>query len=311
MLPAFVLYSTKLSRDKFEPIFGDLALRTLPCNCFLGLFFCCDLLNSIHFRSQVTTAENVARRRTNCFLELATVQRPRKKPGCYGGYSATWTEDWTKNEMATRGESPMRICTDSQGALRHITTGIMKARTKYIGAYYHNSRDLHARSAVHYSYVENPADLLTKALAREKHEKFRRAMGVRSWATGSLMPLQNSLSRASLSTASISRGPTPACTLRFVAGFSRSGRPGTNQETTSLSHPPKSSLPSSPSLATQPCASQTKPGSSYLLGHPNWHRPEPWRFPRCEEEVENTEHTILRCPAHQQARESFPETLGP
>ena len=27
----YVEYSTKLSRDKFEPIFGDLALRTVPC----------------------------------------------------------------------------------------------------------------------------------------------------------------------------------------------------------------------------------------------------------------------------------------
>ena len=75
----------------------------------------------------------------------------------------------------------MRIFTDSQGALRHITTGIMKARSKRIEVCYHNSRDLQARGVVHYDYVktsENPADLLTKALARDKHEKFTRAMGV-------------------------------------------------------------------------------------------------------------------------------------
>ena len=39
MQTARLEYTTKLSRDKFEPIFGDLALRKLPCNCFLGLFF--------------------------------------------------------------------------------------------------------------------------------------------------------------------------------------------------------------------------------------------------------------------------------
>ena len=52
-----------------------------------------------------------------------------------------------------------------------------------------------------------------------------------------------------------------------------------------------------------------KLAASYLLGHPNWHRPEPGLCPRCEEEVETTEHAILRCPARQYARGSFPETL--
>ena len=80
-----------------------------------------------------------------------------------------------------RIHAPMRIFTDSQGAFRHISTGIMKARSKPIEVCYHNSRDLHARGMVHYDYVntsENPTDLLTKALARDEHEKFTRAMGV-------------------------------------------------------------------------------------------------------------------------------------
>ena len=54
---------------------------------------------------------------------------------------------------------------------------------------------------------------------------------------------------------------------------------------------------------------QMKLAASYLLGHPNWHRPEPGLCPRCEEEIETTEHAILRCPARQYARGSFPETL--
>ena len=78
---------------------------------------------------------------------------------------------------------PMRIFSDSRGALAHITAanGIMKARTKHIDICYHNSRNLHERGIVQYDYVntdDNPADLLTKALAREKHEKFTKAMGV-------------------------------------------------------------------------------------------------------------------------------------
>ena len=48
---------------------------------------------------------------------------------------------------------------------------------------------------------------------------------------------------------------------------------------------------------------------SYLPGPPNWHRPEPGLCPRCEEEVETTKHALLRCPARQYVRGSFPETL--
>ena len=54
---------------------------------------------------------------------------------------------------------------------------------------------------------------------------------------------------------------------------------------------------------------QIKLAASYLLGHPNWHRPDPGLYPRCEEEIETTVHVLLRCPARQYARGSFPETL--
>jgi len=76
---------------------------------------------------------------------------------------------------------PLPINCDNQGALTLITTGIIKARTKHIDVCYHNSRDLHRRRIVNYSYVhtnENVADILTKALAKDKHEKFTKAMGL-------------------------------------------------------------------------------------------------------------------------------------
>ena len=118
------------------------------------------------------------------------------------------------------------------------------------------------------------------------------------------MPLQNSLLRATLPMAStrVSYGPTSTCALRFVAGFSRSGRSDTNQETklSAIFALPRHA-------AMRPF--KTKLAASYLLSHPNWHRPEPGLCPRCEEEVETTEHAILRCPTRQYARGSFPETL--
>ena len=76
---------------------------------------------------------------------------------------------------------PTQIYTDSQAVITHITTGVCKARTKHIDACYHNSHDLHQRKVVKYDYVnttENPANILTKALAGDRHGKFARAMGV-------------------------------------------------------------------------------------------------------------------------------------
>jgi hypothetical protein len=68
--------------------------------------------------------------------------------------------------------SPLPINCDNQGVLSHLTTGIIKSRTKYIDICYQNRRDLHARKIVDYFYVhtnENVADILTKALTKDKH----------------------------------------------------------------------------------------------------------------------------------------------
>ena len=77
--------------------------------------------------------------------------------------------------------SPLPIYCDNQGALRHITTGVIKARTKHIDVYYNNSRDRHAHQIFDYSYVhtnENAAGILTKVLTKEKHTKLTKGMGL-------------------------------------------------------------------------------------------------------------------------------------
>jgi len=71
---------------------------------------------------------------------------------------------------------------DNQSALTLITTGIIKARTEQINVCSHNSRDLHERRIVNYYYAhrdKNVADILTKALTKDNHTKFTKAMG--SW----------------------------------------------------------------------------------------------------------------------------------
>ena len=94
---------------------------------------------------------------------------------------ARWLRQLQRDVSGIIQLPPTPIYTDSQGALTHITTGISKARTKHIDVCYHNSRNLHEQGIVKYDYIntnDNPADILTKALARDKHEKFARAMGV-------------------------------------------------------------------------------------------------------------------------------------
>jgi len=75
--------------------------------------------------------------------------------------------------------SPLPINCDNQGALSHITTGIIKASTKHIKVCCRNSRDLHARKIVVYFYLhtnETVADILTNPLMKDEHEKFTKAM---------------------------------------------------------------------------------------------------------------------------------------
>jgi len=74
---------------------------------------------------------------------------------------------------------PLPINCDNQGALTLIITGIIKAQTKHIDVCCHNSQDLHEQRIVNYSYVqtdENVADILRKALTKDKHTKFTKAM---------------------------------------------------------------------------------------------------------------------------------------
>ena len=87
------------------------------------------------------------------------------------------------NGTSTTGceDAPLIRC-DNQGALAIVSTGIVKQRTKHIGVCYHNSRDLHARGIVEYTYVstdKNVADLFTKPLAIPKHQRFAAAAGLR------------------------------------------------------------------------------------------------------------------------------------
>lgn len=83
----------------------------------------------------------------------------------------------------TRPPVATRIGCDNQGALKLIETGVSKQKTKHIDIKYHHIRDEEARGSVRYYYVrttDNPADLLTKALASPRHKALAVLVGLRS-----------------------------------------------------------------------------------------------------------------------------------
>ena len=92
----------------------------------------------------------------------------------------------TRNDANGNGNgnddcAPPQIGCDSQIALGIVRTGVIKQSSKHIDICYHDIRDPHERGVVKYEYVntnDNPTDILTKALARDTHEKFAKAMGV-------------------------------------------------------------------------------------------------------------------------------------
>jgi hypothetical protein len=84
-------------------------------------------------------------------------------------------------EIHGEDTSPIPINCDNPVAHSHFPSGKITARMKHIDVCYHNSRDRHAHKIVDYSYVhtnENVADILIKALLKDMHEKFTKAMGL-------------------------------------------------------------------------------------------------------------------------------------
>jgi hypothetical protein len=74
------------------------------------------------------------------------------------------------------------IYCDNNGALKNIRSGVSSAKTKHIDIGFHDSRELHAQGIVKFDYVstdENLADIMTKALASECHQRLVANMGLR------------------------------------------------------------------------------------------------------------------------------------
>jgi hypothetical protein len=78
-------------------------------------------------------------------------------------------------------EGPVPIGCDNQGALKLITSGVVRQKSKHIDVKYHHVHDEQQRGSVRFQYVTsaaNPADLLTKPLAAPRHEQLLQLTGL-------------------------------------------------------------------------------------------------------------------------------------
>jgi hypothetical protein len=77
--------------------------------------------------------------------------------------------------------TPVHIMCDSKGALGSLNNPQITQRTKHIDVMHHFVRERAARGEINFVWIqgsENVADVLTKPLAKEAHEKHCRAMGM-------------------------------------------------------------------------------------------------------------------------------------
>ena len=73
------------------------------------------------------------------------------------------------------------ICSDNQGSIFMASNPVMKPHCKHINIHYHRIRESVAKGKVELFFIdgaENPANLLTKNLPREKFTKFRAQLGL-------------------------------------------------------------------------------------------------------------------------------------
>ena len=78
-------------------------------------------------------------------------------------------------------KGPIPIGCDNQGAIKLITSGIVKQKSKHIDVKHHHVHDEQLKGSVHLQYVTsatNPADLLTKPLAAPRHTQLLQLVGL-------------------------------------------------------------------------------------------------------------------------------------
>jgi hypothetical protein len=76
---------------------------------------------------------------------------------------------------------PVPIFTDNQSFIAYSTSDVISTRTKHVDTHYHYTRDQVEKGNIILHYIptlDNPADILTKALSSRKHVKLLNSLGV-------------------------------------------------------------------------------------------------------------------------------------
>ena len=78
-------------------------------------------------------------------------------------------------------DGPVPIGCDNKGAIKLITSGVVRQKSKHIGVKYHHVHDEQMKGTVKFQYVtseSNPANLLTKPLTVPRHERLLQLTGL-------------------------------------------------------------------------------------------------------------------------------------
>jgi len=78
-------------------------------------------------------------------------------------------------------DGPVPIGCDNQGAIKLITSGVVRQKPKHFDVKYHHVHDEQMKGTVKFQYItseSNPADLLMKPLAVPRHERLLQFNGL-------------------------------------------------------------------------------------------------------------------------------------
>ncbi|KIL57634.1 hypothetical protein M378DRAFT_16141 [Amanita muscaria Koide BX008] len=99
-----------------------------------------------------------------------------------GAQEATWIQTFL-SEIGLPLKKPITLYVDNQSAIKLVQNPVAHDRTKHIDAKYHFIRDAQDKGLIKVEYCptnSQVADVLTKPLPREKHQRFSESMGLTS-----------------------------------------------------------------------------------------------------------------------------------
>ena len=119
-----------------------------------------------------------------CSQKQKVVAQSSTEAEYISGASATNEALWLRQLLSQVGQpqaGPTRLLTDNQASIALASNPVFHKRTKHIDVRYHHMRHSFEAGFISPLYIptgDQVADILTKGLPREKHEKFSKGMGL-------------------------------------------------------------------------------------------------------------------------------------